>query len=204
MTLSELDEFFRERRADLFIDQSEMLDSRLVAGDPKMSWRFAKRIMAPHVYGRRDTYCAAMVEELTARHADEATSSDVIAIKEGRGGLRDINMLLLTLKAAHGVKAPLAAEVWAALAESADDEKIRAALGQLEGHYRFLRRVRDLYRLSVAYEETVSPAHLSDLLDIAPLEVMGDDPDALATRTREHMAGAHDCIQRVLRATQLV
>lgn len=203
VSLSELDAHLSEERDDLFIDQSEMLDSRLVVGDPKMSWRFAKRIMVPHVYGRRDSYCTAMVRELNGRHLAGAGDASGIALKEGPGGLRDINMLLLVLKGASGVKAPLSLEVWDKLADRMDNPTTRDLLGELSGHYRFIKRLRDLYRLSVAYDEIVSPAHFDELLEATAVPELGDDPEALAERAREEMAAARGCIARILEAEGL-
>ena len=198
VTLAELDAHLSSERDDLFIDQSEMLDSRLVVGDPKLSWRFAKRIMVPHVYGRRESYCQAMIEELGARHAGGDDESTGIDLKEGRGGLRDINMLLLILKGASGVKAPLSLEVWDSLSERTDNEETCRLLGELREHYRFIKRLRDLYRLAVAYDEIVSPAHFDELLEATAVPSLGDDPTALAESAREHMRAAHGCIWLIL------
>ncbi len=202
VTLAELEAHMSSERADLFIDQSEMLDSRLIVGDPKMSWRFAKRIMVPHVYGRRDSYCANMVRELEERHTfcalPRPDDGEGVGLKEGPGGLRDINMLLLVLKASSGVKAPLSLEVWDKLAERTERDETRELLAQLRGHYGFIKRLRDLYRLAVAYDEIVSTAHFDELLEATAVSELGDDPEALASRIREEMAGARGCIARIL------
>ena len=195
VTLDELESFLSEDRDDLFIDQSEVLGCRLVAGDPSLAWRLSKRVVAPLVFGRRETYLRRMVTDFAARRT---TPRAGLHPKEGPGGLRDMVLLLLVLQARHGVREPLTLFAFDRLAARIPDARTVALLGDLEERYRFVKRIRDLYRLAVAYDEEVDPDQLAQLLDTTAASDLAGGPAELAARIRTEMATAGGLVTEIL------
>ena len=50
----------------------------------------------------------------------------------------------------------------------------------------------------MAYDDTVDPAWLGELLEAAAVPELGDDPAALADRLRRSMAAAGEAVFRIL------
>jgi UTP:GlnB (protein PII) uridylyltransferase len=106
-----------------------------------------------------------MVDEIRSRQRTmQDCDGETCNIKETKGGLRDIEAIALILKAYLGVTDPILKEFF---------KEIKIFLPDLNNEIEILsqslynlRTFRDLYRITVAAEDSFSPDHLSRLSTI--------------------------------------
>jgi len=163
LTIDDLAVLLDNPGAEGFIDQSELVDARLVVGDQWTDGRLQREILGARVWDRADLFLSKMVEELQAHESFMSGRGDEgIDVKQGPGGLRMINMVLLMAKARLRVREPLTAGALPLLSEAMPE--LAEDLEQLEQARRFIKRVRDAYRLGVAYSDVVLPELLGELV----------------------------------------
>ena len=149
--LDQLSEFLSSGTEDIFVDQSQILSSRMLVGSNKLEQRLQREIISPLIFARAQEYIEYMVEEMNSRHAegDEQKSN----IKECPGGLRDIEMLLLMYEVKHRVRDPLSRKFLRRLVEIEPEHAEDFA--HIENHLNFIKNLRDLYRLKVAAHNVI-------------------------------------------------
>jgi hypothetical protein len=142
---------------NIFIDQSQILSSRMLVGSRKLESKLQDEIIGPLIFARAPQYIEQMKNELTARHA-EKDDDHFRDIKECPGGLRDIEMLLLIYKTRHKVRDPLSRKFLQRLVElEPAHAKEFVQIGQ---HLDFIKKLRDTYRLKVAAHNVIEQEHL--------------------------------------------
>ena len=96
-----------DAEADLTI-RTSLLDARLVAGDPGLFSSFQTAFMASQREAGPATFITAKQAERTERHRRFGESAFLVEpnIKEGRGGLRDLQTLYWMVRAAYGQYTP--------------------------------------------------------------------------------------------------
>ncbi|UCG61578.1 MAG: hypothetical protein JSV52_14900 [Candidatus Zixiibacteriota bacterium] len=157
---------------DVFVDQSQMLCSRMLVGTSKLERKLSEQVIHPHIFGKGERYIEFMRAEMTARHAredDEQRSN----IKECRGGLRDIEMLLLMYETRHRVRECLSRRFLHRLSEL-HPESTEDFAGIVD-HLNFIKNLRDLYRLKVAAHNVIEVKYLPS---VAESMGYGDDEKA--------------------------
>jgi UTP:GlnB (protein PII) uridylyltransferase len=159
VTLGELESLFREGSPDSFIDKSQLLCSRLVVGSSRFEEKFEKRIIRPFIFGRKDEYIKQIFHEIESRHSESEETGE-FNIKEDPGGLRDMEMILLAYKAKYELRQPICSLIFETLAIL--DSEHSKEIQELYAAFHFLKRVRDVYRLTVAATDTLSPDHMED------------------------------------------
>lgn len=165
--VDELDGLFREERDDAFIDQSQILGSRMVIGSRNFWKEFEERIVEPHIFKKRKQYIREMVGEIKSRHHDRLNLRiRDIDLKEGVGGLRDIEMILLIYKAKYGLRGPVNRKLMEVLSDI--DKAHGADFKVLAEAVDFLKGVRDIYRLTVSAGDVLHPEYLG-----RPAEILG-------------------------------
>ena len=172
ISFNQLAEHLSKRDREIFVDQSQILSSRMLVGSTKLERKLQEKIIGPLIFARGKEYIDYMREELKSRHigGDVEHLNDV---KECPGGLRDIEMLLLLFKAKHKTRDPLSRKFLHLLLEI---EPERAAdFKFLEDHLNFVKKLRDLYRLQVAAHNIVSR---ETLLPVAVSMGYGNDTEA--------------------------
>lgn len=182
-TLAELDDLLSKDRADDFIDRSQILEARMIVGTRRFAEEFRVRLIEPQVFGRRREYIRRMRQEIESRHADSGVGVSSDDVKEGIGGLRDIQMLLLMYKAAFRLSQPVNAKLLAAV--SALDMEHRGELVFLSGALEFFKNLRDAYRMAVGAEDHLRPEYLPIVASAMGL-VYEDDREA-----RERLLSAY-------------
>jgi len=142
---------------DVFVDQSQVLSSRMLVGSSKLEGKLRQEIIDPHIFARGREYIEYMKREMKSRHAEE-DNDQRNDIKECRGGLRDIEMLLLMYEVKYKVRDPLSRKFLKRLVEI---EPVNAdKFVYVENHLNFIKNLRDLYRLKVAAHNVIDQEYL--------------------------------------------
>lgn len=172
VSFGQLTDYLKSRGEEIFIDQSQILSSRMLVGSSKLEQKLQQEIIGPHIFSRGQEYIDYMIEEMRSRHVvddDEHCNN----IKECPGGLRDIEMLLLMYKTKHKVRDPLSRKFLHRLIEI--EPKHADRFRYIEKHLNFIKNLRDLYRLKVAAHNVISQEYLPS---VAASMGYGDDNKA--------------------------
>ncbi len=152
--MKELEDFFAGDHPEAFIDKSQILGCRMVIGSTQFDKEFEERIIHPYIFNESERYACCMIREMESRHANQSRSgSDLIDLKEGVGGLRDIEMILLLYKARHRLRQPVNRRLIEALCEI--EPQRRPDFEVLSEAFDFFKSIRDLYRLTASAEDTL-------------------------------------------------
>jgi hypothetical protein len=184
-----LAEFFRSEKRDTFIEKTELLGCRRVAGDPDVEAALTRDVIDPFVFSD-PSYPFELVAEIRSRR--EAGPTDEMEIKETAGGLRDGHLLISILKHRLHRREPDGAALFAHLRESLPD--LALTLSEVEDTMAFLNRVRDVYRLTVVSEDRIDPQYFGVL---ALFMGYGDHP---AGGARELLADYREALLRMQEA----
>jgi hypothetical protein len=164
VSLDQLAEYLSGDSDNVFVDKSQILGSRMLDGSTKLEEELQRRILRPLIFDRGDQYINYLKAEMRARHEDEETDQ-CFNIKECRGGLRDIEILLLMYKTKHRVRDPLTRKFLRHLITIEPDNA--EAFTQIEDQLNFLKNLRDLYRLKVAANDVIDRGHIHYILPTA-------------------------------------
>lgn len=146
--VDDLDDFFSQENEDAFIDKSQILGARMIVGSTKFQKEFEERIIQRHIYKKFNQYKDQMIHEMTSRHKDKKVANNKnLNVKEGIGGLRDIEVLLLIYKARYQLKEPVNRKLMKTICDI--NSKHHDDLCIMNKHFNFLKQLRDLYRLTV-------------------------------------------------------
>ena len=194
---SQLENWFESGRADS-VDKTQVMGARMLVGSSRLLSLLQNNILAKYVFANPKGFCIEMAEELTERRAVYTGAEDTINIKEGIGGLRDIEHLILMLKAAYQVPEPVSHNCFWMLSVIA--EEYASEIATLQQCHDLLRRVRDIYRLGVAADDEV---HERDLDLVASIMSVRTDTGEGDSRLLAQMLT--DAMDRVVQVSnQLV
>jgi len=157
VSLDRLAEYLSKEDENVFVDLCQVLSSRMLVGSSKLESRLQEKIIDPCIFAKRGRFIDFMRMEMETRHEDRTEKRDN-NIKECRGGLRDIEMLMLMYKAKYGVRDPLTRKLLKRLGEL--DSGHAGEFSFIEDHLDFIKNLRDLYRLKVAAQDTIDAGHL--------------------------------------------
>jgi [protein-PII] uridylyltransferase len=88
-----------------FTIRTAMLEQRFLAGDAELALELSEQLQADLFTGTEREFIAAKLEEREARHKKQGLRYMVEPnVKEGKGGLRDLQSLFWIAKYIHGVK----------------------------------------------------------------------------------------------------
>ncbi|MBI1340658.1 [protein-PII] uridylyltransferase [bacterium] len=98
-----IDECIKLARDDVTI-RTSILDQRHLLGDPQLALKLQERFRKDLVAGKGAEFAAAKLAERDARHAKEGGSRYRVEpnVKDGKGGLRDLQTLFWIAKYLHG------------------------------------------------------------------------------------------------------
>lgn len=158
--LSALERLLEGRTDDVFVAMSQLVGARLVVGSSRAEATFFERVLERQIYRDAPFFLRAAAVEIRSRHAFRtATEGDQDRdIKECRGGLRDLEMLMLMWKVQDRAREPIGDRFWDLLAlrhPSRQDDFLK-----LRGSYQFQNRLRDVYRLTVAPVDAIDESEL--------------------------------------------
>lgn len=169
-----LADFLGRDDEDVFIDQSQILSSRMLVGTSKLERKLFELVIQPRIFDRGERYIEFMRAEMASRHARE-NDEQRTNIKECRGGLRDIEMLLLMYETKHRIRENLSRRFLHRLGElhPQSGEDFQYVLE----HLNFIKNLRDLYRLKIAAHNVIGKEYLPP---VAESMGYGDDEKAAA------------------------
>jgi hypothetical protein len=189
VTIPEIQTYLEGRPTAGFIDEAEILEARFVFGDQRMAHRFRDEVRSLVIGPHRKSFVLDLVQEIQAHREHDAGALD---LKNGPGGIREINLLLLAIEAEFRPS-------------SLSTSDLGSLPPPLSKHVRFLRdsheelrRIRDLYRLLVASNDKVEIDRLVRASDALPnLRERGIAPD-LADRVRRLMTDVENHIDQLV------
>jgi len=168
--LGELEHLLADDRKDIFVEKSQILGARLTIGSHRFEQEFHDRIVQRFIFDQKDEYVAQMIEEIASRHmaTDESMMDVDNNIKECAGGLRNIEMMMLIIKAKFEITTPVNAELFMTVADTYPE--LRDDVLKLAQSCKFLKHLRDIYRLTIGATDIIVP----DALHV-PARIMGYD-----------------------------
>ncbi len=176
--LSELEQTLSEDREDLFVDQSQVLGSRMLLGSKIFAKELEDRILEPYIYCQCDQYLRSITEEMEYRHArpiiqvgERDEDGPCINIKECKGGLRDIELLLLSYKSCLRFSESISEKILDLLLEV--NHERRGEIKILKALLGFFRKVRNIYRLTIGASDLIHQNHLQLVANIMNFTTKG-------------------------------
>ena len=159
--LEDIENLLGQERDDIFVEKSQMLGARLIIGSHRFEQEFQRRIVKPYIFDRKKEYIAQMTNEIISRHnsTDEKIMEIERDIKEGIGGLRDIEMVMLILKAKYEITTPVNSQLFNYIAR--DHKDLYDDIQKLAESFSFLKTLRDTYRITAGATDVI----VTDALD---------------------------------------
>ena len=169
VSVPELKAHLERRTSETFIDEAEVLEARFFLGDPVTARRFNEEVRSLVTETHAEPFIEDVLRELRARRLHPPVG---LNLKLAPGGLREIHLLWLAVRVFARLPGPLTPEL---IGEAA------GALPDSRGDLRFLmvanaelRRARELYRLAIAFDDTIDPQQMVNTAkDLAPLRRAG-------------------------------
>jgi hypothetical protein len=150
---------------DGFIDLSQLLGARIIIGGDLMRSVIHQKILDRFIYSDKDRYIKRMTAEIKSRQKSVAEcDKDTCNIKETKGGLRDIEAIALMLKAYLGITDPIVKDFFREIKIYLPD--LAKEIDSLNDCLYILRTFRDLYRITVAAEDTLNTDYFSRLATV--------------------------------------
>lgn len=166
-TMSEIASILTDNNECAFIDKAQILGSRRVVGSTIFDEMFDIKIIEPFIFKKKTSFIKDMMSEMNNRHQQESDHRFLDNnIKECLGGLRDIEMFFLILKAHFSLREPISNDLVLKLCEK--DKARSANYQQLKQVFDNLKHLRDVYRLTVTADDTLDPEFLD-----TPCKVLG-------------------------------
>ncbi len=172
----DLKELLASSYPEIYIDKSQLLESRILHGSKSLHKRFLADIIRGLIFANGREYISQMMGEIKARHARVPGFQEHCAnIKECTGGLRDIEMAVLIYKVLYQL---LDTDTYGLIRKYNDiDKKLGKYWKTLESALIFLQKFRYLYRLTVAAEDEISDTGLEHTaIKFNPAIPDGKDP----------------------------
>lgn len=152
--MSEICSLFKKDDKYGFVDKSQVLGSRMVVGSEKFRINFEKKVIYPHIFCKKEKYINDMIKEIYARQEMALKDGNLSNnIKEGIGGLRDIEMLILIYKAKYEIREPINSQIFDTLINFKPDSK--KEIISLRNSFNYLKKLRNTYRLTVAANDNI-------------------------------------------------
>lgn len=159
--LQEIEQLLNEDRSDIFIEQSQILGARLIAGSHRFARDFLRTIIQPLIFNKKDIYIRRMISEINSRHSEKEYINSGIDIKECPGGLRDIEMIMLILKAYFEITEPVNSKLFEIFYRKIPQYQNEFVF--LYNSFYFLKTIRDIYRLTVGATDVITREGLKNV-----------------------------------------
>lgn len=179
-TVPEVVEHLQERGPETFIDEAELLEARPLYGSEEAAARFKGEVQRWIIQERAGAFSQDLLRELAARRRSNAGLVD--NPKSAPGGLREIHLVWLLAQVSAGLHERISQDVLPEVARALPG--CEPDLHFLLGAHERLRRARELYRLTVAYDDVIdAPAFIRVGRALSPLQDAG-----VSAEFAEHLA----------------
>ncbi len=164
--LKEVDKLLSDKRPDIFIEKSQILGARLIIGSHRFEQEFFSRIVIPYIFNKKNDYINQMIEEIKSRHKTIEHNGSAVEddIKETMGGLRDIEMIMLIIKAKFELKDPVNSRLFKSVASA--QKRLAKDLLKLGEIFCFLNHLRNVYRLTAGASDIIMKQALNNAANI--------------------------------------
>ncbi len=178
-TLDELVDLLARTEDELFVDRCQLLGSRMIVGSRRVEEQLLDRVLRPRIFAQAGAFAARVAREVSERRQSlPPPAPGTIHLKESRGGLREIDLVLAAAKARLRVWSAPDPEPFAALARL-DPERSSLYQG-LAAANDFFVAVRSAYRVAVAATDELEREHLA-----ATARILGyEDRDGVTASVR--------------------
>ncbi len=194
-TVTQLQDLLSSDREDTFIDASQLLGARMIVGSRILQQHFYQNVLKKYIFAHPRTYIQAMLQELQQRHQVE--SLQPYNLKEQRGGLRDIEMLLDILRVRFNLVEHSNYLIFKKLQALLPAQATN--LHQLSEFYEFIRLLRDLNRLVINADDVLQPEYLPLLLKTWPNTKLGvKTAEELLQRLEKTLQASANIIDQLL------
>jgi UTP:GlnB (protein PII) uridylyltransferase len=149
--ISEIEPFLLDTPSEAFVEMAQILGARMLVGSGRVESLVFERIIERCIFAQAKTFIDMAIDEIRSRHAYREerggwrNDSDV---KECRGGLRDLEMIMLMWKVHDRLRDPIGDSFWSVLMERHPEHE--PVFRDFRRANAFLNRFRDIYRLTVA------------------------------------------------------
>lgn len=158
----ELKEMLTQEYPGSFIDKSQLLEARLLVGNPVFHQKFLKEIIDETIFKNSGYYIEQMICEMDARHSIHGDfQEDFANIKECTGGLRDIEMIILIYKTKYRYFETNAHRLIQVFCDK--DKNLKKNWFQIWNAMLFLQRFRYLHRLIISAEDDIYARQLGSI-----------------------------------------
>ncbi len=149
-----LKDLLKTEYPEIHIDMSQILECRLLVGNDPFHDKFLKEIVNDIIFFNKDLYINRMIQEIQQRHdSPTAFREECVNIKECKGGLRDIEMVILIYKILYQLTETDPYQLIDRFCLK--DKKLRKSWLDLKNALLYLQRFRYIYRLTVAAEDHI-------------------------------------------------
>ncbi|MBN2364012.1 hypothetical protein JXL83_07760 [candidate division WOR-3 bacterium] len=192
--MSDLKSFFQKNTSDTFIEKSQILESKLITGSEMFLEKFKSELIEEEIFTKWDIFAKKMLDEITGRH--ENNSDFIYNVKESPGGIKDIEMIFLILKAKYGVVFKYGEELVQELAErmpATSDLVARAAL-----YLKQLREIRQFMRLTVSKTNVIDTTELSRNFKSSVIPYNGRNSSDFEEYYRRLMSNSRENLEKLI------
>jgi len=199
-TFSQLSQLFADPDSQVFIDLSQLMGARKIVGSKKFETDLLDKIIRPFVFDRKQQFIEQVAGEIISRHkaVDDGVISE-LDVKEAKGGLRDIELLLLILMAKHEIWHPVTFELYEPLIRRMPQHE--SELGTIFDAFSMLKRLRDVYRLTVAAEDRMlsdEMGYVAQILGYCDRSDSVQGCEQLVAEMRHTMQEVSEIVQRLV------
>jgi GlnD PII-uridylyltransferase len=196
-TIDQMADYLAQGADDDFIDRSELLGCRLVFGSREFDALVEQKLIEPFIFARADDYIEKMLGEIADRR--QPPHPELIDIKEDQGGLRDIQMAFLILRAKFKVRKPITSDLLGFLRRRINPKLIDEIAERLD----YMLRLRYIYHLVVAYDDIIPVDALEELAEAKIFSGELADVNQLAAQIEENFSSCRFFLTLLMKEVDL-
>ena len=199
-TFSQIKDILSHRDEHTFIHLAQLINSRLLVGSSHLLEQIKKEILVPFIYKDPKRFTKDLLNEIFSRRVEQRkVESDEIDLKNDPGGLRDIEIFLMMIRANFHIRQSsnfrLLYGLQKIFPEHENDFK------KLLRRYQFLRKIRNLSRLTIAADNKLYINHLLSLTEHLQIKSKRDinPAELLLKRVWVYMRSTEKLTNRLIR-----
>ncbi|MDZ7724360.1 MAG: hypothetical protein U5R06_16545 [candidate division KSB1 bacterium] len=198
-TFSQLNNLLKSEPRYKYIEQSQLLCSRMIVGSSVLKTAFERDILFPFVFDERASYVNDMLSEVDSRRKNsENKKNEFLDIKEDSGGLRDIEMLLMILRVIYpDIRVHSNYQFLVNLYQKDIKKNL---LKRLIKSYEFLRKIRNITRLSVFTGDKLNEKTIKYQAEVLNLSSGAEavTPEKLFRRVKQSMKTTRNAYNEIV------